>query len=100
MTRHYSIKSFFRNMPNALLARYFEARGGLFSKLDYSAMKETKPDQLFAAWLDLPEDHRNAMDAEFAEIFEMSCEKGFLAIIDEARWQMQARRISKRTVTK
>jgi hypothetical protein len=29
------------------------------------------------------------MDAEFLEIFEMSCEKGFRAIIDEASWHLQ-----------
>ena len=29
-------------------------------------MKETKPEALFAAWLALPEDKRNAMDAEIA----------------------------------
>ena len=27
------------------------------------------------------------MEAEFREIFEMGCEKGVLAIVDEARWQ-------------
>ena len=50
-------------------------------------MKEGKPDDLFAAWLDLPDDKRNTMDAEFRDIFEMSCEKGFRTIIDEAHWQ-------------
>ena len=30
------------------------------------------------------------MDAAFQDIFELSCEKGFRGIIDEARWQMQA----------
>ena len=89
MARHYSTRSFFRQVPNALLARYFAGRG-LFEELDFSAMKETKPDALFEAWLDLLEDQRKAMDAEFQEIFELSCEKGFRAIIDEARWQMQA----------
>ena len=89
MARHYSTKSFFRQMPNALLARYFADRG-LFGDLDFAAMKETKPDELFAAWLDLPEEQRKPMDAEFQDIFELSCEKGFRAIIDEARWQMQA----------
>ena len=54
-------------------------------------MKETKPDELFTAWLYLPdEDQRNAKDAGFADIFEMSCEKGFRAITDEARRQLQA----------
>jgi hypothetical protein len=52
-------------------------------------MKEGKPDQLFEAWLTLPGAQRNKMDAEFQDIFEMSCEKGFRAIIDEAEWQMQ-----------
>jgi hypothetical protein len=89
MARHYSTKDFFRQMPNALLARYFHGRG-LFGNLNFAAMKEGKPDELFAAWLYLPEEQRNTMDAEFRDIFEMSCEKGFRAIIDEARWQMQA----------
>ena len=86
MARHYSSKDFFRQMPNALLARYFRGRG-LFSDMDFAAMKEGKPDDLFAAWLDLPDDKRNTMDAEFRDIFEMSCEKGFRTIIDEAHWQ-------------
>jgi len=76
MARHYTTKDFFRQMPNALLARYFQGRG-LFNDLDFAAMKEGKPDELFAAWLTLMEGQRNAMDAEFRDIFEMSCEKGF-----------------------
>jgi len=88
MAGHYSTRDFFRQMPNVLLARYFEGQG-LFGDLDFAAMKEGKPDELFAAWLALPDNQRNAMDAEFRDIFEMSCEKGFRAIIDEATWQMQ-----------
>jgi hypothetical protein len=86
MARHYSTRDFFRQMPNTLLARYFQARG-LFGDLDFAAMRETQPDQLFAPWLDLPDRQRNEMDAEFRDIFELSCEKGFRAIIDEAEWQ-------------
>ena len=48
MARHYSTNDFFRQMPNALLARYFQDRG-LFGDLDFSAMREGKPDALFAA---------------------------------------------------
>jgi len=88
MTRTYSSKDFFRQMPNALLARYFQGRG-LFGDMDFAAIKEGKPDELFNAWLTLPDNQRNEMDAEFRDIFEMSCEKGFQAIIDEANWQMQ-----------
>ena len=85
MARHYSTKDFFRQIPNALLARYFHERG-MFGDLDYSALKETQPDELFSAWLALPDSQRNEMDAEFRDIFELSCEKGFRAIIDEAEW--------------
>ena len=52
MTRQYSITNFFRQMPNALLARYF--RMGLFGDMDFAAMKEGKPEELFKAWLALP----------------------------------------------
>lgn len=75
-------------MPNALLARYFQGRE-LFGNMDFAAMKESKPDALFKAWLTLPDSRRNKMDTEFRDIFEMSCEKGFRAIIDEAIWQMR-----------
>ena len=87
MARHYSTKNFLRQMPNALLARYFQGRG-LFGDIDFSTMKETRPDELFAAWLYLPDSQRNEMDAEFRDIFELSCEKDFRAIIDEAEWHL------------
>ena len=56
-------------MPNDLLGRYFRARD-LFGDLDFAAMKETRPEELFRAWLDLPDNQRNEMDAEFRDIFE------------------------------
>ena len=88
MSRTYSSKAFFRQMPNALLARYFQERE-LFGDMDFAAMKEGKPNELFNAWLALPDSKRNEMDTELRDIFEMSCEKGFKAIIDEAGWQMR-----------
>jgi len=87
--RHYSTKDFFRHVPNALLARYFQDKG-LFTNLDFSTMKESKPDALFVAWLALDEKQRNPLDAQFRDIFEVSCPKGFKAIIDEARWRLRA----------
>jgi len=87
MTRHYTTRDFFRQMPNALLARYFQRRDVL-ADLDFATLKETKPDELFAAWMELPDSLRNGMDAEFKIIFEMSCENGFCAIRDEAAWHL------------
>lgn len=60
MARHYSTKNFFRQMPNALLARYFNGQE-LFADLDFLAMKETKPDALFDAWLELSDEQRKPM---------------------------------------
>ncbi|NMM08707.1 MAG: hypothetical protein HHJ16_00310 [Polaromonas sp.] len=87
MARNYSTKDFFRHMPNVLLARYFAGRA-VFGEFDFAAMSETRHDGLFAAWLALPEAQRNTMDAEFHDIFEMSCEKGCHAILDEAKWHL------------
>ena len=89
-TRHYSLRSFFRNIPNALLARFFQERLGLLLDLDFAALPETQPDALFSAWEGLPEATRQAVDAECQEIFTLSSNKGILAIIDEAEWQMRA----------
>ena len=85
MSRNYSTRAFFRQMPNALLARYF-AGHGVFSELDFTALPETKPDALFACWLELTDGQRSTMDAELIDIFEMGCEKGFRAILDEAQF--------------
>ncbi len=86
MAKHYSIKSFFRNMPNQLLERFFKQKG-LFKKIKFEKMKEGNPDELVTAWLTLPDHQRSKLDTECREIFEMCCEKGVKAIIDEARWQ-------------
>lgn len=88
MSRHYSTREFFRQMPNALLARYFEERAVL-SQMDFAALSETQPEALFQAWLELPESQRNVMDAELREIFNLSCEKGWCAIRDEAAWHLR-----------
>ncbi|MFE8034677.1 hypothetical protein [Thiohalocapsa marina] len=86
MPRHYSTKNLFRQMPNVLLARYCHERA-LFSDLDVATMKEGAPDALFAAWQALPNAQRAPVEVELCQIFDMSCEKGWLAILDEARWQ-------------
>src|SRR5690349_8008981 len=87
MARHYTLKEFFRQVPNALLARYFELRGVL-DRFDFEQLDEAEPDALVEAWLLLPDDQRGAMDAEFQEIFALADEGGFQAIIDEADWHL------------
>jgi len=87
MARHYSTNDFFRQMSKPLLARYFQERG-LFADVDFAMLKEAEPETLFEAWLFLPEVERNKSDAELREISDLSCEKGFRAIIDEAGFHL------------
>lgn len=89
MVQHYSTKDFFRRAPNSLLERYFLKRGH-FADLNIAEMKATKIEPLFEAWLELPSTQTNSMEADFREIHGLSSEKGFLALIDEARWHLQA----------
>lgn len=88
MTRHYSTRDFFRQMPNALLARYFAARGVL-ADFDFAAMKETRIEPLFGAWMALREAQRARMEADLREVADVSNEKGVKAIIDEALFHME-----------
>ena len=88
MGRHYSSKDFFRQMPNALLARYFQARG-LLPELDFEGMPEGKPEALFEAWGELSDQQRNSAEADFRDIVAMCDRKGLQAIVDEARWQLE-----------
>jgi hypothetical protein len=88
VAKHYSSKDFFRQMPNALLARYFNTRG-LLADLDFGAMPEGKPEALFEAWAALSDEQRNAAEADFRDIVAMCDRKGLLAIVDEARWQLE-----------
>ena len=84
MPPQYSPRSFFRQAPKDLLARYFESRGLSF-KPDLATVADTRPDPLYAAWLQFPEERRNEMEFDFRQIFKMSCRKGIQAILDEAQ---------------
>ena len=84
MSRHYSTRSFFRQVPGGLLARYFKGRG-LFGEPNVARMSETGPEALLAAWDELPERQRGELEAEFRQVFEMSSEKGIRTLLDEAR---------------
>jgi len=84
MSRHYSTRSFFRQVPSELLVRYFKGRG-LFGELNFAEMSETGPEALLAAWGELPEHPPRELEAEFRQVFEMSSEKGIRTLLDEAR---------------
>jgi hypothetical protein len=88
MAQHYSIKSFFRDMPAALLARYFYKQG-LLRDFGFLATNPAKMDDLLEVWLNLPESERKRMESEFQEIYALSRDVAMPAIIHEAQWQMR-----------
>jgi hypothetical protein len=91
VAKHYSIMSFFRVMPAAMLARYFE-RNGVLQEVEFLSMTtKARQEALFAAWLELPEPERKRMEGEFQDIFSLSVDTAMPALMDEATWQMEGR---------
>ena len=89
MGQQYSSRDFFRRMPNALLARYFQGKG-LFEELDFGAMKQTRPDALVAAWAALPDERCDALEAELSAVHTLSDAAGWQALQDAARDMLEA----------
>lgn len=85
MSRHYSRKRFFREVPNALLARYFKQKK-LLPGYDFTQLDEAGIEALNAALESLPEDVRNEVEQDFSEIDALACEGGIQAILDDAEW--------------
>jgi hypothetical protein len=74
-------------MPNALLKRFF-AEYEPFRKLDFEKLPETKPDELLKAWEAVPDSEQRKLEPKLRQIFDMSCQKGSIAISDEAKWRI------------
>ena len=90
MAKHYSVKSFFRDMPAVLLAQYFFKQGHL-QGFDFVPVEKGELDALVAAWLELPEDERKRMEGEFQDIFPLCRDAAIPAMVDEAKWHMQGK---------
>lgn len=88
MAHDFSIRHFFRRMPNALLKRYFHGKG-VFAELDFAVMKPTKQDALLEAWALLPGSTRDDCEAELRLVHELCSESGWRALQDAAREVLQ-----------
>lgn len=84
----FTLRAFFRRMPNAALARYFEAKG-IAHGLDVAELPESSPEPWMQVWDALPEGKHVEMAADFQEIEAMSCEAGFLAVLHEVQRHMK-----------
>ena len=89
MSKHYTIREFFRQMPAELLGRYFESRS-VSHGLDVASLPQAKPEPWIEVWEALSDVQRPELEADFRDIFGMATEKGALAIVDELRWHLKA----------
>lgn len=85
MSRHFSPKRFFRDVPGEFLERYFKEKSRLVD-FDFSKMNESGIGALNVQLDALPEDQRNEIDQDFSEINSLACEGGIQAILDDAEF--------------
>ncbi len=97
MSKHYTIREFFRQMPNAMLGRYFESQG-VAHGIDPAKVPEAKPEHWLAVWEQVADAQRPEMEADFRDIHGMSSEKGAAAIYDELVWQMQSQPVQAQAI--
>jgi len=86
MARHYSLKSFLRQMPKDLLARFFHSRD-LFSDIPLKDLAKKNTNHCFELIQTLSDEQRNPLDNCCQVIFDLCCEKGVLVIIDTIKTQ-------------
>ena len=84
MARQYSHTQFFRQAPNALLARYFQQHHQIIKELAFDKLKEFDIAPIFEAFKTLPEEKQAALEAELQDIDSMACQGGIAALTDEA----------------
>jgi|GEM_PF-2240029 len=61
MARQYSPTQFFRRVPNALLARYFQEKHGVLQEIDFGKLKENDADTIFQAFTALPDERTSGL---------------------------------------
>ncbi|QWF69704.1 hypothetical protein KEF85_09980 [Methylomonas paludis] len=90
MARPYSHTQFFRRVPNALLARYFQDKHGVLLDVDFTKLKETEVELVFKGFNALSEEKHLAIEAECQNIDGMTCKGGITALADEAGFHLDS----------
>lgn len=90
MARQYSPTQFFRSVPNALLARYFQEKHGVLKEIDFDKLKKNDVDTIFNAFMELPTEKRAEIEAECQDIDAMACQGAATALADEADFHENA----------
>lgn len=89
MASQYQHRQFFRRVPNALLARYFEARE-VDLGVDFGHMTETQVEPIFEAFTTLPVEQQADMEVDFQDINALANDGGIDALNNEAAFYEDA----------
>lgn len=84
MVRQYSSKTFLRNAPNALLARYFKQEN-LLTDLNIEKRKPRDIEPIFEAVQALPDGQFQQIEGDFQRIHSLSNKSGNQVILEVAR---------------
>lgn len=89
MASQYSHLQFFRRVPNALLADYFESQGAALG-IDWGELGETDGEPILRAFSKLAADKQSEIEAEFQDVHALACDGGIGALVDEAAFHRDA----------
>jgi hypothetical protein len=80
----YNPRSFLRQVPNSLQARFF-SRYDAFSGFDWSHLKETQVEPVFERWQQMPEAERRQVGNVFRQVHSMASSRGTRVLVEAAR---------------
>ena len=83
MAHAYTLSTFLRQTPNALLADYFDRRG-LLGSVDFAALGKTEVKPILTAIEALDSDVRATVEADFQPVFSLASKAGTRVIVDQA----------------
>jgi hypothetical protein len=83
MPREYTLSTFLRQTPAALLKQYFDGRG-LLAEVDFDALKKTEYQPIIDALDGVTDDQRATVEQDFQEVFSLADKSGTRIILDES----------------
>ena len=85
MSRHFSVPKVLRMTPNRLLKEFFSRLGHELLSLDWRRVGERQVEPLLLTMSWLPRSAQDQIESALAQIFELSCETGWRAVLEVAR---------------
>jgi len=84
MPSQYNPRSILRNIPNALLERFF-GQFPEFGDFDWTGIKEAQIEPVFERWQAMPEPQRHRVDVVFRKVHSLADSVGTAVLIEAAR---------------